>query len=253
MDANFPAASPLHVAVIMDGNGRWAAARNLPRSLGHREGVKAVRRIVECAPDLGVGVLTLFAFSVDNWRRPRHEVGVIMELMAEYLRSETDRCVEEGVRVTVLGCTQGIAPALQAAVREAQARTAHGKTLWLRVAFNYSSRDAILSAAARFRRDRDRSRAAFSRLLAQNGEHIAPDVDLLIRTGGEKRLSDFLLWEAAYAELHFTDVMWPEFGAEDLKCALNDFRGRERRFGTVGRAAVGANEAVPAGALAWLE
>lgn len=253
MDTSSPTAFPLHVAIIMDGNGRWAAARNLPRSLGHREGVKAVRRVVECAPDLGVGALTLFAFSVDNWRRPRREVGVIMELMADYLRSETDRCVEKGVRVTVLGCTQGIAPNLQTAIREAQVRTARGTALWLRVAFNYSSRDAILSAAARFRRDRDRSKAAFSKLLAQDGEHTAPDVELLIRTGGEKRLSDFLLWEAAYAELYFTDVMWPEFGEEDLKSALADFRARERRFGCVGKAAVGATEAVPAGALAWLE
>ena len=252
MESAVVTAPSLHVAIIMDGNGRWASAKGLPRSLGHREGVKAVRRTVEAAPDLGIGVVTLFAFSVDNWRRPRREVGVIMELMADYLRSETDRCVEKGVKVSVLGCTQGIAPGLQSAIREAQARTAGGTALWLRVAFNYSSRDAILSAAARFRRDRDRSKAAFSRLLAQGDEPTAPDVDLMIRTGGEKRLSDFLLWEAAYAELYFTDVMWPDFGPEDLQSALADYRGRERRFGRAGNPAA-ATEAVPAGALAWLE
>jgi undecaprenyl diphosphate synthase len=201
--------------MVMDGNGRWATRRGLPRTAGHRAGAQAVRPLVEAAPGLGVGALTLFAFSADNWKRPANEVSALMRLFARHLRMETPRLIKNGVRLQIVGRRDRLPAPLVAAMGAAEVATAAGTTLQLRLAVDYSAREAI----------------AAGRLL--------PDVDLLIRTGGEQRLSDFLLWECAYAELHFTERMWPEFGAAELAGALEEFRARERRFGTVPKAAAG--------------
>jgi undecaprenyl diphosphate synthase len=232
--------SGLHVGIIMDGNGRWAAARGRRRSAGHREGAVAVRRVVEAAPALGVGVLTLYAFSADNWRRPPAEVQGLMRLFRDYLRAETARCVENGVRLEVIGRRDRLSRVLRHAVEQAEADTAAGTRLLLRIALDYSGRDAILRAAQCLREGAVPTRASFTRLLAivDHGTPV-PEVDLLIRTGGERRLSDFLLWESAYAELFFTGVMWPEFGADGLAAAVNEFAGRERRFGGLGGSSPG--------------
>ena len=227
----------LHVAIIMDGNGRWATLRGRPRTAGHVAGADAVRRTVEAAPRLGVETLTLFAFSSDNWQRPDREVRALMGLFRRYLATEAARCAENGIRISVIGRRDRLPCVLVRAIEDAEARTARERDFWLRIAVDYSARDAILRAAARLRRSpgaTDLSREDFSRLLADPPQaDPVPDVDLLIRTGGEKRLSDFLLWECAYAELAFTDRMWPDFGAEDLLAALRDFQSRERRFGRV--------------------
>jgi undecaprenyl diphosphate synthase len=226
----------LHVAVIMDGNGRWAARRALPRSAGHRAGVKAARRVVEAAPDLGVRALTLFAFSSDNWRRPPGEVNVLMALLREYLQTEIRRLVDGGARLTVIGRRDRLPDGLSDRIAEAERTTAFGKRLDLQIAIDYSARDAITHAAAGWRAPDTPSREAFGRLLIGPGG----DVDLLIRTGGEKRLSDFLLWESAYAELCFVDTMWPDFAADDLAGAIADFHRRERRYGGLGESLAAA-------------
>ncbi len=234
------AAPALHVAIIMDGNGRWATARNLPRVAGHRRGALAVRRTVEAAPKLGIGTLTLYAFSSDNWRRPAAEVSALMQLFHEYLRKETDECAKNGIRISVIGRRDRLAPALRAEIEAAERRTAQGRNLHLRIAVDYSARDAILRAARRLKPGRDATREEFSRLMLNSiNSPICPDVDLLIRTGGEQRLSDFLLWETAYAELYFTKRMWPDFEEADLEAALKAFHSRERRFGAVLEAAAG--------------
>jgi undecaprenyl diphosphate synthase len=230
--------SGLHAAIIMDGNGRWAVSRGKSRTAGHLAGADAVRRTVEAAPGAGIDILTLYAFSSDNWRRPPDEVGALMRLLRRYLMAETGRCVENGVRVQVIGRRDRLAPSLVREIESAERATARGEKLWLRIAVDYSARDAILRAALRLSGGPDQiSREEFSRLVAECPEEGAHDVDLLIRTGGEKRLSDFLLWEAAYAELIFTDRMWPDFGTADLEEAVLEFRRRERRFGTVPAAA----------------
>jgi len=223
-----------HVAIIMDGNGRWATRRGLPRSAGHRAGVQAVRKVVEAAPDLGVATLTLFAFSSDNWRRPQGEVKTLMSLLRHYLRADIRELIDNGVRLTVIGRRDRLPGGLAQEIAEVERASAHGQRLHLRVAIDYSSRDAILDAAARWRAERAPSRAAFAALLAEPACEAGPDVDLLIRSGGEKRLSDFLLWESAYAELCFIDTLWPDFGADDLRAALAEFHRRERRFGGLG-------------------
>ena len=222
----------LHVAIIMDGNGRWAARRGLPRVAGHRAGLAAARRIVEHAPDVGISRLTLYAFSSDNWSRPAAEVERIFWLLRAFLRLETERLRARGARLEAIGRRDRLPQAALRAIENAEWRTAAGRRLHLRVAIDYSSRDAIARAAA----------AAFAGEPAPDAEAATPllgatlisgsnDVDLLVRTGGEKRLSDFLLWESAYAELIFTDRMWPEFDEADLDSALEEFHRRERRFG----------------------
>ena len=221
----------LHVAIIMDGNGRWATRRGLPRSAGHRAGVQTVRKVVEAAPDLGVATLTLFAFSSDNWRRPQAEVSALMALLRHYLRAELARLVDGGARLTVIGRRDRLPEGLSVEIAEAERASAHGSRLHLRVALDYSARDAIAAAAARWRAEHPPTREAFAQLLAS--QRGGGDVDLLIRSGGEKRLSDFLLWESAYAELCFVDTLWPDFGPDDLAAAIADFRGRERRFGGI--------------------
>jgi len=197
----------LHVAIVMDGNGRWAERRGLPRTAGHRAGAGRVRPLVEAAPGLGIGALTLFAFSADNWRRPAAEVAALMRLLARYLRSETTSLVANDVRLVVIGRRDRLPAALISAVEAAERATSRCATTTFHLAVDYSSREAILAG------------------------RVLPDVDLLIRTGGEQRLSDFLLWESAYAELHFIDRMWPDFTPADLTAALIAFRRRERRFG----------------------
>jgi undecaprenyl diphosphate synthase len=222
-------AAGLHVGIIMDGNGRWAKRRRLPRLRGHEAGVEAIRRVVEAAPDQGVGTLTLYAFSSDNWRRPPAEVAALMGLLRFYLGNEIESLVKNGVRLKVIGRRDRLPDGIADAIGDAEMATADGDALNLRIAIDYSARDAILNAAAQVAGGRDLTREMFSRLVT--GEACCRDVDLIIRTSGEKRLSDFLLWESAYAELYFTETMWPDFAAEHLAEALSAFHGRERRFG----------------------
>ncbi len=216
-------------AFVMDGNGRWGVRRGIGRSAGHCAGVDAIRRIVEAAIRQGIGTLTLYGFSSDNWGRPAAEVGAIMALIRHYVGSEADRLAAAGVRLTVIGRRDRLPAGLAAAIGAAEAATAAGTRLHLRIAVDYSAREAILAAARRA--GSDCSREDFSALVI--GERDVPVVDLVIRAGGEKRLSDFLLWESAYAELYFTDRLWPDFEAEDLAEALTEFRSRHRRFGLV--------------------
>jgi undecaprenyl diphosphate synthase len=223
----------LHVAILPDGNGRWAAARGLPRPEGHRAGTAAVRRVVAAAPALGIGTLTIYAFSANNWERPSSEVKGLLAILESYLREEAMEFAAEGVRLRVLGRRDRIPASLVDAIEQAERLTANGRGLELRIALDYSARESILQAACWMLSSVEISDREFARRLGQvtHGGRPAPDVDLLIRTGGEQRLSDFLLWECAYAELLFTPRMWPEFGADDLEAAVEDFLGRERRFG----------------------
>jgi undecaprenyl diphosphate synthase len=230
----------LHVALIMDGNGRWAHARGRPRLFGHRAGARRVREIVEAAPAQGIGTMTLYAFSSDNWQRPPREVSGIMRLFRSYLAAETARCVQDGVRLSIIGRRDRLSATILGAIEAAEEETAGGERLHLRVAIDYSSRDSILAAAARTPSGAEPTREGFARLLAEvNHSPAGPDVDLLVRTGGEQRISDFLLWECAYAELYFTPCMWPDFGAAELAMAVEEFHRRERRFGGVPQAAAG--------------
>jgi undecaprenyl diphosphate synthase len=220
----------------MDGNGRWATARGLSRLAGHHAGADAVRRTVRAAVDLGIPALTLYAFSSDNWKRPAAEVKGLMQLFQKFLMAEMPQCVEAGVRVEVIGRRDRLDPMLAAAIAQVEYETGSGNDLHLRIAVDYSARESILRAAGHCQTAP--SRDEFSRLL--DG---VPDVDLLIRTGGEQRLSDFLLWETAYAELVFTKCMWPDFARADLEQALDDFARRERRFGGL----PATSDVVPAG------
>ena len=230
----------LHVAIIMDGNGRWAQRRGLPRVAGHREGVSAIRRIVTHAPDVGIGQLTLYAFSSDNWRRPVAEVQSIFWLLRAFLRLETNRLRSQGVRLQVIGRRDRIPVAALRAIQESERATVACRRLVLCVAIDYSSRDAITRAAASVIQTEvaTPSSDALHPRLAKAMSDQSRDVDLLIRTGGEKRLSDFLLWESAYAEFIFTDRMWPDFDEADLDAALEEFKSRERRFGALPPVAV---------------
>jgi len=223
---------PLHLGIIMDGNGRWATARGLPRTAGHRAGAVALRRVVEwAAASHEVNTLTAFAFSSDNWQRSSEEVGALMGLFGHYLRSERRSCRRQGVRLSVIGRRDRLSDDLRDEIAVAERLTAGGGRLTLRIAVDYSARYAILRALGRMgTKESDPER--FGRVLSSlDGGPAVQPVDLLIRTGGEQRLSDFLLWECAYAELYFTSVMWPDFGSDDLDVALNAFHRRERRFG----------------------
>jgi len=224
----------VHVGIIMDGNGRWAQSRGLPRTAGHRSGVRTARKIVEAATRARVGTLTLYAFSSDNWTRPTPEVGALMRLLRRSLQIESKRCLENGVRLSIIGRRDRLPAALVVAIQEAEALTAHGRNLHLRVAIDYSARESIMRAAAHAGSE-PMTRERFTQLLAQanHDPFSIPDVDLLIRSGGEQRLSDFLLWECAYAEFYFTRRMWPEFSEEEFLAALGEFEERERRFGGV--------------------
>jgi undecaprenyl diphosphate synthase len=232
---------PVHVAVIPDGNGRWAAGRGLPRHVGHQAGVEAVRRLVEAAPELGVGTLTVYAFSADNWERPRAEVLGLLELVERFLEEEGQDFVAAGVQVRVIGRRDRLPQQLRQAISATEKLTALGHRLRLRLAVDYSAQEAILRAACRMISSLEISRREFARVLGLSsyGAGPAPDVDLLVRTGGEQRLSDFLLWECAYAELFFSPKLWPDFQASDLEAALEEFHRRERRFGRIAEAVAG--------------
>ena len=224
-----------HVAINMDGNGRWALLRGRPREEGHVAGVTAVRRTVQSAPAMGITTLTLYAFSSDNWRRPPGEVDNLMCLLQEYFDSECDRLTDSHVRLSVIGRRDRIPSSLGRSIALVEARTSEGTSLHIRIAIDYSARDALLAAAGRLARGIPPTREAFERSLfeAIHAPSGTRDVDLLIRTGGEQRLSDFLIWESAYAELYFTDVLWPDFSEADLAAAVQAFAARDRRDGGV--------------------
>ena len=225
----------LHVAVIMYGNGRWAAARGMPRLEGHLRGVEALRRAVEAAPAHGITTLSAYAFSADNWKRPRAEVDGLLALFRSYLTRERRALGEAGVRLSVIGRRDRIAGGLVGDIEAAEEATSSGERLHLRLAIDYSARDAIAQAAVSSSIDGPITRERLAARLGSGCGRPAegPEVDLLIRAGGEQRLSDFLLWECAYAELWFTKVMWPDFDAADLARAVDDFKARDRRFGCV--------------------
>jgi undecaprenyl diphosphate synthase len=230
------AALPVHVGIIMDGNGRWAAARGLPRALGHKAGAEAARRAIEAAVAAGVDWLTLFAFSSENWRRPADEVRELTTLMRLYLKSEVGTLVKEGVRLRVIGERERFGPDTVRAIAAAEAATAHGTRLNLNVALSYGARAEILAAvreaarrvAAGTLEPEQIDEACFGRMLATAG---MPDPDLIIRTSGEQRLSNFLLWQAAYAEFVFQDVLWPDYSTQHFEAAIGEYSRRERRFG----------------------
>ena len=233
-----PEPTGLHVAIVMDGNGRWAKRRNLPRTLGHQAGVEALKRIVQAAPDLGIRWLTMFGFSTENWSRPAAEVAELMALPQRYFRTDLPRLEREGVRVRVIGRETGLSRDLLKICREAEARTAHNSALFLTIAFNYGGQADIADAAQRLARDvaagrvdaDEVSEAMFASYLATGG---LPPPDLIVRPSGEQRLSNFMLWEAAYAEFVFQDVLWPDYSPEHLRAAIAEFQTRDRRYGAV--------------------
>jgi undecaprenyl diphosphate synthase len=226
----------LHAAIIMDGNGRWAKQRALPRALGHRAGVQALRRTVEAAPACGIVCLTVFGFSTENWRRPASEVADLMALLKAYVSSDLDQLAREGVRVRIIGRRSDLPADILEIIEQAEARTAHNSRFQLQVAFNYGGQGDIVDAARHLAAAVERGEltaaqideAAFAAALSTRD---GPAPDMIIRTSGERRLSNFLLWESAYAELIFQQVLWPDYGPEHLAAAVKEFNGRERRYG----------------------
>ena len=225
----------MHIAIIMDGNGRWAARRGLPRSVGHRAGAKTVDAIVTAAARQGVDVLTLYAFSAANWERPAPEVRALFTLLRRHLLTQTRRCLEHSIRLNVIGRRDRLGAGLVRVIEHSERATAHCTGMQLRIAVDYSAQHALLEACRALQADRDIDAARFAAQLGAVDHSIgpAPPVDLLIRTGGEQRLSDFLLWECAYAELYFLDCLWPDFSAGHFHAALAEFAGRDRRFGRI--------------------
>lgn len=226
-------APKLHVAIICDGNGRWGTSRGLPRSAGHKAGAEAASRVIECAPHLGIHTLTLFALSAANWKRPKPEIDAILEILREYLSEETEHCVNEGIRLSIIGRRDRVPAMLRDAIAAAEALTSGGKRLHLRLAIDYSARQVIYQAATKFYKVKDLSSDAFADLLSEVQRGGSTDVDLLIRTGGEQRISDFLLWECAFAEFVFLDKRWPDFTPADLRGAVLEFEKRERTRGAL--------------------
>ncbi|WP_207458505.1 isoprenyl transferase [Azospirillum sp. SYSU D00513] len=229
---------PTHVAVIMDGNGRWAKARGLPRTAGHKKGVDAVRRTVEAARELGIGYLTIFSFSSENWRRPEEEVSDLMQLLRFYLRSEIAELHRGGVRLRVIGDRTRLSKDIVQLIEKAEALTDGNRALTLVVALSYGSRQEIAQAARRLAEEvwkgqRDPASIDEDALEARLFTADIPDPDLIVRTSGEKRISNFLLWQAAYSEFVFLDTLWPDFGKRDLEAAIEEFHRRERRFGAI--------------------
>jgi undecaprenyl diphosphate synthase len=233
-----PVAPGLHVAIISDGNGRWATSKGLPRSAGHWAGAEAVRKVIAAAPVLGISTLTLFALSSANWKRPASEIQVILDLLHEYLRLEASHCAEKGVRLSIIGRRDRLPPPLKDTIEETELRTARGQKLHLRLAVDYSARESIYQAACRFYKVTKLSQDSFGDILSEIQQGSSTEVDLLIRTGGERRLSDFLLWECAFAEFIFLDKRWPDFTGEDLQAALLEFQHRERTRGALPSSAV---------------
>jgi undecaprenyl diphosphate synthase len=235
-------ARAIHVAIISDGNGRWATSRGLPRSAGHRAGADAARAVIEAAPRLGIHTLTLFALSSANWKRPAAEVNAILRILHEYLLIETSHCIQEGIRLSIIGRRDRLPGTLRQAIADSEAATAHGERLHLRLAVDYSSREAIYQAACRFYKVTELSQESFSRVLGEVLRDIrssSTEVDLLIRTGGEQRLSDFLLWECAFAEFVFLPKRWPDFTATDLETTVEEFHKRGRTRGALPDAVAG--------------
>ncbi|MFM9862674.1 MAG: isoprenyl transferase [Micropepsaceae bacterium] len=236
--------NPRHVAIIMDGNGRWAAARHLPRVMGHRAGVAAVRNIVRAAPELGLDYLTLYSFSSENWKRPKAEINDLMGLLRLYLRDDLDELHRNGVQIRVIGAKQQLDGDIIGLIDEAQARTRENTKLKLTIAFNYGGQDEIIEAARRIAEDvaagkitpAEVTREIFTSYLATAG---IPDPELVIRTSGEQRLSNFLIWQSAYSEFVFTNALWPDFGKPELTAAIRDYQARDRRFGGLTTAAGG--------------
>jgi undecaprenyl diphosphate synthase len=231
-----PARLPRHVAVIMDGNGRWAKARSLPRVMGHRAGIRSVRAVVEMARELGIPVLTLYAFSVENWKRSSAEVSTLMELLNEYLNRELQNLMQHDIRLHVLGDLAGLPEGVQKQLRRVMEATEGNQAMTLNLALNYGGRAEILHAVKQIvglvcagkMHLNQLDEATFSRFLYTNGQ---PDPDLLIRTSGEQRVSNFLLWQISYCELYITPTLWPDFGKREFLEALAEFQRRERRFG----------------------
>ena len=229
---------PNHVAIIMDGNGRWATARGLPRVAGHRRGADAVRRVVRGAGELGIPILTLFAFSTENWTRPADEVSDLMGLLRHYLRNELKELHKNGVRLRVIGNREGLAPDIVNDIADAERTTLDNSRIDVNICINYGSRDEILRATRSLARQVAAGKLAADRIDANLFERElltagVPDPDLLIRTSGEQRISNFLLWQCAYSELVFVEALWPDFGKDDLAQAIAEYRRRERRYGGV--------------------
>jgi len=227
------ATHPLHVAIICDGNGRWATSRGLARSSGHRAGAEAAKNAIRCAPYLGIHTLTLFALSSSNWKRPPGEVNAILNLLQEYLETEKERCLDEGIRLSIIGRRDRFPAELRETILRSEALTSKGTRMHLRLAVDYSARHSLFQAASKFYKATSLSPEAFGDVLAEIQRGGSTDVDLLIRTGGEQRLSDFLLWECAFAELIFFDKRWPDFTPLDLRNAMVEFRTRERTRGAL--------------------
>lgn len=225
----------MHIAIIMDGNGRWATRRRLPRTAGHRAGATAVNTIVEAAARRRVGTLTLYAFSAANWQRPQGEVSGLFAVFKRHLQTQTRRCLEQSIRLNVIGRRDRLSKDLQELIERSEQATAHCTGMRLRIAIDYSAQYSLVETCRRLRPDEGIDRSSFVERLAavDNASLPASEVDLLIRTGGEKRLSDFLLWECAYAELHFVDCMWPDFDERAFDDALREYARRERRFGAI--------------------
>jgi undecaprenyl diphosphate synthase len=230
----------MHVAIIMDGNGRWAARRHLPRTAGHRAGARAVDAIVTAAARQGIDTLTLYAFSAANWNRPTGEVSALFTLLRRYLLTQTQRCLEQSIRINVIGRRDRLNAGLLQLIERSERATSHCSRMHLRLAIDYSAQHSLVEACRRLQSQPNIDRAHFVEQLAlvDHASVAAPEVDLLIRTGGEKRLSDFLLWECAYAEFHFVDCLWPDFDARAFEEALAEFARRDRRFGGLTAAAL---------------
>ena len=225
----------MHIAIIMDGNGRWAARRRLPRTAGHRAGATAVNTVVEAAARRSVGMLTLYAFSAGNWQRPEGEVSALFKLFERHLLTQTRRCLEQSIRINVIGRRDRLNARLRELIERSEQATEHCDGMRLRIAIDYSAQHSLVETCRRLRPEEDIDRSRFVERLAEVDHSAlpAPEVDLLIRTGGEKRLSDFLLWECAYAELHFVDCLWPDFDERAFDESLQEYARRERRFGAI--------------------
>ncbi len=230
---------PLHVAIIMDGNGRWARARHRPRIFGHQAGVKTVRRIVEDAADMGIQYLTLYSFSTENWNRPKAEIAALFNLLRQYVEDDLDTLNRNNVRIRIIGSRAGLKPDLREMIDRVERTTQDNTEFYLNIAFNYGGRDEILRATAKAVADgKDLATLSDTELTPYLDTADLPEPDLIIRTSGEKRISNFLLWQAAYAELVFTDVLWPDFARKDLEIAISEFQNRDRRFGTLAKSEV---------------
>ena len=221
----------IHVAIICDGNGRWGTAKGQPRTKGHHAGAQAARRVIQSASYLGIHTLTLFALSTANWKRPETEVAAILNLLHEYLQEEMAHCIEEGIRLSIIGRRDRLPSGLRETIGQAEALTAQGRRLHLRLAIDYSARHTLYQAASKFYKVKNLSSEEFANLISELQRGGSTDMDLLIRTGGEKRLSDFLLWECAFAEIVFLDKRWPDFTPADLREAVFEFEKRERTRG----------------------